>query len=328
MGARPSTVRASGAPSRRPQAVKQILDLNLASEADLRALPGVGPRLAQRILASRAADGPFASVAELCRIPSVPPKLVDRLVGRLTAIPPPPRALVAMHRPGQELRVRWIPVAGAPPPPALRRLLPPPRPVIEEIEPDDWEASPDPEPAPVAAERPVAAAASPWVLEDEASTRPPWIRLAGVLAVALIAVVTGVLVGGRDQGFARHREVETWAADLRALLADQATLKERVERVEPMGAQLPAAVARVEARSAGLEARQRESAAALAEAQASVRRLGNEVAALREGLYKSQKSSERRLQEMRAQMQDRPAESARGEGAGHGAVAASALRRP
>jgi uncharacterized protein YhaN len=203
--------------------------------------------------------------------------------------------------------------------------------VIEEIEPDDWEASPDPQPAappppPAAAERPAVAAATPWVLEDESPHRPPWIRLAGVVAIAAIAVVAGLFVGGRDQGFARHREVEAWAADIRALVVDQANLKERVERVEPLGRELPATVARVEARSAGLEAQQRESAAALAEAQTAVQRLNREVALLKDNLYKQQRSSERKLQEMRNQIQDKPAESARGEGAGRGAVAASGLR--
>lgn len=179
MGARPSAVRAPGAPSCRPQAVEQTLDLNLASEADLRALPGIGPRLAERILASRIAEGPFAGIHDLRRVPGVHARLVDRLVDRLTAIPPPPRPTVLLHRPSKEMRVRWIPVTGAPR--ASRRLLPPPRPLIEEIAPEDWEASPEPAPPATGTERP-AAAASPWVLEDEAASRPPWARLAGFLA--------------------------------------------------------------------------------------------------------------------------------------------------
>jgi competence protein ComEA len=47
------------------------VDLNTASAAELELLPSVGPRLAERIVADRAAHGPYGSVEELARVPGV-----------------------------------------------------------------------------------------------------------------------------------------------------------------------------------------------------------------------------------------------------------------
>ena len=55
------------------------LDLNAASLVELEALPGVGPALAARIAAHRAARGPFRSVEELRGVPGVGEKLVASL---------------------------------------------------------------------------------------------------------------------------------------------------------------------------------------------------------------------------------------------------------
>lgn len=55
------------------------LDVNRASAAALEALPGVGPALAGRIVASRDADGPFRDADDLLRVNGVGPALLDRL---------------------------------------------------------------------------------------------------------------------------------------------------------------------------------------------------------------------------------------------------------
>lgn len=57
------------------------LDLNLATEADLDALPGIGPVLAARIVAYREQSGPFQSVDQLLEVSGVGPAVLGGLEG-------------------------------------------------------------------------------------------------------------------------------------------------------------------------------------------------------------------------------------------------------
>ena len=61
------------------QAPKSPVDLNSATEADLVALPGIGPGRARAILAYRQRNGPFASVEAMANVPGISAKLVARL---------------------------------------------------------------------------------------------------------------------------------------------------------------------------------------------------------------------------------------------------------
>jgi competence ComEA-like helix-hairpin-helix protein len=51
------------------------LDLNTALERDLQLIPGVGPKLAQRIVDDRTAEGPFRTVEEVGRVRGIGPHL-------------------------------------------------------------------------------------------------------------------------------------------------------------------------------------------------------------------------------------------------------------
>lgn len=62
-----------------------LLDLNTATAAELDALPGVGPVLAQRILDRRAAQGPYTSVDELAEVDGIGPTILARLSPLLRA---------------------------------------------------------------------------------------------------------------------------------------------------------------------------------------------------------------------------------------------------
>jgi competence protein ComEA len=61
------------------------LDLNRASESDLEELPGVGTVLAERIVARREEQGPFASVEDLRDVAGVGPRLFEQIAPLLTA---------------------------------------------------------------------------------------------------------------------------------------------------------------------------------------------------------------------------------------------------
>jgi len=60
------------------------LDVDTANAAQLEALPGIGPALAKRIVADRAARGPFVSRTDLARVRGVGPALVARLDSLIT----------------------------------------------------------------------------------------------------------------------------------------------------------------------------------------------------------------------------------------------------
>ncbi len=75
-----ANTRTSGTYAGQPQASGAVpVDLNSASEADLVALPGIGPARARAILAYRRENGPFALVSDLGRVPGFSQKLVIRL---------------------------------------------------------------------------------------------------------------------------------------------------------------------------------------------------------------------------------------------------------
>jgi competence ComEA-like helix-hairpin-helix protein len=54
------------------------IDPNSASAGLLQSLPGIGPKLAQRIIDTRAAQ-PFATVDDLRRVPGIGPKTLDKI---------------------------------------------------------------------------------------------------------------------------------------------------------------------------------------------------------------------------------------------------------
>jgi len=63
------------------------VDLNAASAAELTALPGIGPALAERIVAWRAAHGRLRGVEELEQVPGIGPATVARLRPLVRATP-------------------------------------------------------------------------------------------------------------------------------------------------------------------------------------------------------------------------------------------------
>lgn len=68
-----------------PESPAQPLDLNRATAADLQRLPGIGPALAQRILAERERRGRFESPEALREVMGVGPKKLAALRDLVTA---------------------------------------------------------------------------------------------------------------------------------------------------------------------------------------------------------------------------------------------------
>ena len=72
--------RAAPAPASRPgRAVRFPLDLNTARLADLMELPGIGEKLAQRMVEYRKTSGGFRSVEDLRKVKGIGEKRMERL---------------------------------------------------------------------------------------------------------------------------------------------------------------------------------------------------------------------------------------------------------
>lgn len=81
-------VRRAGHEGREPR-VPPPLNVNTADVEALRALPGIGPGLAERIVADRQARGLFRTPEDLLRVPGIGPKRWERIrpLVRLTEEP-------------------------------------------------------------------------------------------------------------------------------------------------------------------------------------------------------------------------------------------------
>ena len=71
-------------PIARPQsdddaATSDLIDINTATAGELEELPGIGPVLAERIVAYRDANGPFTRVEELARVEGISLAMVDEM---------------------------------------------------------------------------------------------------------------------------------------------------------------------------------------------------------------------------------------------------------
>jgi len=75
------------------------IDLNTADEDGLRALDGIGPTLARRIVEHRRVNGPFRSVDELAAVRGIGPALLRRIGPRVRVGDPAQPG--ASRRPGQ-----------------------------------------------------------------------------------------------------------------------------------------------------------------------------------------------------------------------------------
>jgi competence protein ComEA len=60
------------------------LNINQASQADLEALPGIGPAIAARIVAYRQVNGPFENIEEIQSVKGIGPSIFAEIRDRIT----------------------------------------------------------------------------------------------------------------------------------------------------------------------------------------------------------------------------------------------------
>lgn len=80
------------------------IDVNSAEEAQLDLLPGIGPRLASRIVHDRLSEGPFASLDDLARVSGLGPRLIERL--RPYAVADTPQIIHTAASPGRHFSIQ------------------------------------------------------------------------------------------------------------------------------------------------------------------------------------------------------------------------------
>lgn len=71
--------------------VPDFIDINRAGASELSLLPGIGPSLAQAIVADRTAHGPFATIADIDRVRGVGPATLTRISAFISAPAYPPQ---------------------------------------------------------------------------------------------------------------------------------------------------------------------------------------------------------------------------------------------
>jgi competence protein ComEA len=78
MQAKPMQASSMTSTSNKAAKLTEPINVNQASQTDLQKLPGIGPKLSQRILDERA-KASFKSVEELRRVPGIGPKTLEKL---------------------------------------------------------------------------------------------------------------------------------------------------------------------------------------------------------------------------------------------------------
>ena len=57
--------------SNEPEFIEQTININTASASQLESLPGIGPSLAERIVAYREANGPFRTPSDILEVSGI-----------------------------------------------------------------------------------------------------------------------------------------------------------------------------------------------------------------------------------------------------------------
>jgi competence ComEA-like helix-hairpin-helix protein len=72
------------APEAPEQSIPAIIDIDIATAAEIETLRGIGPALAQRIVADRDSVGPFGSIDEVQRVKGIGKRLAAKIAPQVT----------------------------------------------------------------------------------------------------------------------------------------------------------------------------------------------------------------------------------------------------
>lgn len=61
------------------QVVSKKIDINSASKNQLEQLPGIGPKIAERISTYRKDNGPFKTIDDLLKVKGIGPKMLEKM---------------------------------------------------------------------------------------------------------------------------------------------------------------------------------------------------------------------------------------------------------
>src|SRR5256885_2257079 len=76
---KPRPPAAAPTKGKKESTLPEPININTATLAELQKLPGIGPKLSQRIVDERTLRGPFKTVEELRRVAGIGVKTMDRL---------------------------------------------------------------------------------------------------------------------------------------------------------------------------------------------------------------------------------------------------------
>jgi len=86
--AAPVFVHAQNAPATGSPDKTALVNINTASAAEFEALPGIGPKMAQRIVEYREKNGAFKKLEDLMNVKGIGEKNFLKLKSQLTVAPP------------------------------------------------------------------------------------------------------------------------------------------------------------------------------------------------------------------------------------------------
>lgn len=235
-----------------PAAAPPKVDLNTADATTLITLPGIGPVLAERILAYRETRGPFLAPEELLAVPGIGAKVYAGLAERLTLSLPAPEA--ATDADSAAVAPPFVEEA---PPPAEAPALPenPPAGPLPPAEEEPVLPAPPPAPRPEPAPQAPPAAPAP-----RPEKRSGWGWLGWVSAVFVgsilgmifsLLVLTGINGTLNTTYHPAIMDLQNQAADLAArqetLQGEVSGLRQRLDRLEGLTTRMERTEAAVKA---------------------------------------------------------------------------------